>query len=183
MRARDVPILDIVKLAGLEPQKKGREWLALCPFHEDKSPSLSINTEKNVWNCWAGCGGGSVVDFIMRLQGLDFQSACRWIENAFNIRRDIRLRPKTVAQIQYEREKTINDEIEQTFNFCFEAQQALRTELRLRGDDIPDRLVIDLGFFETVSAEIASAEPSRVANGLSLFRGWQQWAKASRRAC
>lgn len=183
MKARDVPILDIVRLAGIEPQKKGREWLANCPFHEDRSPSLSINTEKNVWICWAGCGGGSPVDFIMRIHGLDFLAACQWIESEFGITRDARPMHKTAAQIQHEREKAINDEIEETFNYCFAARQALRAELRRRGDDPPGQIVSDLGLFETISEEIASAKPARVAIGLVLFRGWQQWAKASQRAC
>ena len=183
MKAKDISMLDVASLAGVEPVKRGAEWWGKCPFHADRSPSLAINTEKNVWICWAGCGGGSPVDFIMRLQGLDFQSACRWIENAFNITRDIRPRPKTVAQLQYEREKAINDEIEQTFNFCFAARQALRAELRLRSDDPPEQMIRDTGFFSTVSAEIASGEPERVTMGLTWFRGWRKWGKASQQAC
>ena len=174
MKAREAPIIDVVRLAGIEPQKKGREWLASCPFHKDKSPSLSINTDKNVWICWAGCGGGSPVDFIMKLHGLDFQEACRWIESEFGITRDARPMPKTAAQIQHEREKAIKDEIEETFNYCFAARQALASELRRRGDDPPEQIICDLGLFETISTEIASAEPERVALGLMMFRRWRR---------
>ena len=174
MKAREVPILDIVKPAGVEPIKRGTEWWGRCPFHTDSSPSLAINTEKNVWICWAGCGGGSPVDFIMKLHGLDFQSACKWIESEFGITRDVRPRPKTTAQIQHEREKAINDEIEETFTYCFAARQALAAELRRRGDDPPEQIIRDLGLFETISEEIASAEPARVAIGLGLYRRWRQ---------
>ena len=174
MKAREAPILDIVRLAGVEPQKKGREWLALCPFHEDKSPSLSINVEKNVWICWTGCGGGSPVDFIMRIHGLDFPAACQWIEAKLDIKRELRPVIKTTSQLQYEREKAIEQEIEETFNLCFAARQALKAELRLRGDDPPEQMIFDLGLFETISAEIASASPERVAIGLGLYRRWRQ---------
>lgn len=46
----------------------------LCPFHDDHVESFSVSREGNYWHCFAGCGGGSVIDFWMRwrqLQGLD----------------------------------------------------------------------------------------------------------------
>jgi hypothetical protein len=46
-----------------------------CPFHEDDVPSLSVNSKDNYWNCFAGCGGGSVIDFWMKLNDMDFKEA------------------------------------------------------------------------------------------------------------
>jgi hypothetical protein len=46
-----------------------------CPFHDDVNPSLSINEKENYWNCFSGCGGGSVIDFWMKLNNLEFQEA------------------------------------------------------------------------------------------------------------
>jgi len=37
--------------------------IGLCPFHDDENPSLGINNQENYWHCFAGCGGGSVIDF------------------------------------------------------------------------------------------------------------------------
>lgn len=42
---------------------------AKCPFHDDKTASLSVDVEKQVWNCHAGCGGGSVIDLMARFAG------------------------------------------------------------------------------------------------------------------
>jgi CHC2 zinc finger len=42
----------------------------LCPFHDDHRESFSVNREGNYWHCFAGCGGGSVIDFWMRWQPL-----------------------------------------------------------------------------------------------------------------
>lgn len=45
-----------------------------CPFHDDAHKSFGVNREQNFWHCWAGCGGGSIIDFWMRWrerQGLD----------------------------------------------------------------------------------------------------------------
>lgn len=46
-----------------------------CPFHDDHQPSLGINDEGNYWHCFAGCGGGSVIDFWMKFRGVDFTAA------------------------------------------------------------------------------------------------------------
>lgn len=45
------------------------EFNILCPFHEDSVSSCSINTEKGVWICFAGCGQGSLKYFIYKLSG------------------------------------------------------------------------------------------------------------------
>jgi hypothetical protein len=49
----------------------------LCPFHEDRVHSFAVNQEKNYWHCFAGCGGGSIIDFWMKRQGCDFPTAVR----------------------------------------------------------------------------------------------------------
>ena len=46
-----------------------------CPFHDDKNRSFSVNAEGNYWHCFAGCGGGSVIDFWMRYKNLEFVEA------------------------------------------------------------------------------------------------------------
>jgi hypothetical protein len=51
--------------------------IGLCPFHDDHHPSFAVNAEGNYWHCFAGCGGGSIIDFWMRWQGCDFKTAIR----------------------------------------------------------------------------------------------------------
>lgn len=50
---------------------------ARCPFHEDQAASLSVHLSnpRGGWKCFAGCGGGDLVSFHMRLTGLDFTKA------------------------------------------------------------------------------------------------------------
>lgn len=57
----------------------GTEANGLCPFHNDVEPSLSINLDKKVWHCHAGCGGGSLFDFYMKLNGVGFKTALKEI--------------------------------------------------------------------------------------------------------
>lgn len=40
--------------------------VGLCPFHDDHHKSFGVNREGNYWHCWAGCGGGSLIDFMMK---------------------------------------------------------------------------------------------------------------------
>jgi hypothetical protein len=46
-----------------------------CPFHDDVNPSFSVNPKENYWHCFSGCGGGSVIDFWMKMNNLDFKEA------------------------------------------------------------------------------------------------------------
>jgi hypothetical protein len=62
----------ISQYVALSPAGKG-----LCPFHDDNRFSLSVNLERNYWNCFAGCGGGSIIDFWMKKQNCDFKTALR----------------------------------------------------------------------------------------------------------
>jgi hypothetical protein len=56
----------------LSPNGRG-----LCPFHDDHNRSFSVNPEKNYWHCFAGCGGGSIIDFWMKLKQCDFKKAIK----------------------------------------------------------------------------------------------------------
>lgn len=51
------------------------KYQAKCPLHEDRLPSFSINDEKGLWYCHAGCGGGDVFAFLMRKEQMTFRQA------------------------------------------------------------------------------------------------------------
>src|ERR671926_1801920 len=63
---------DIVRVVSdyVTLKKKGANWMACCPFHQEKTPSFSVNPSKNIFYCF-GCGkGGSVFNFVMELEGV-----------------------------------------------------------------------------------------------------------------
>jgi hypothetical protein len=81
--AGDLPLWERVK-QGITVEELVSQYVDLsakgigkCPFHEDEVPSLSVNAKENYWNCFAGCGGGSVIDFWMKMNDMDFKDATK----------------------------------------------------------------------------------------------------------
>ena len=68
-------ILDVLTKYGIETEKAGRQYKACCPFHDDSTPSLSVDPVKNVWHCFGCDKGGSVIDFVMLKEGIPFKEA------------------------------------------------------------------------------------------------------------
>jgi len=57
--------------------RKGREHTGLCPFHNEKTPSFTVNEEKGFFHCF-GCGAhGDIFGFVMRIEGLEFPETVR----------------------------------------------------------------------------------------------------------
>ena len=73
---REVSLERLAEARGVELKRHGADLIGLCPFHEDHSPSLVISPQKNLWNCLGACGkGGSVIDWVMRAEGISFRHA------------------------------------------------------------------------------------------------------------
>ncbi len=72
---------DIVRLVGehvaLKP--KGREFVGLCPFHDDHSPSMYVVPAKGIFHCFVCGAGGDVYTFVQRLHKMDFPEAIRYL--------------------------------------------------------------------------------------------------------
>lgn len=71
----EISLLEWVRSEGLEPRKRGKDWVVLCPFHDEDTPSCVITPSKNLFNCF-GCGaGGTIVDWVMKRRGVSFPHA------------------------------------------------------------------------------------------------------------
>jgi DNA primase len=71
-----VDIIDVIG-ATLELQPQGRNFVARCPWHDDRRPSMTVNQERQTWKCWPCDIGGDVFSFVMRRDGVDFPAAIR----------------------------------------------------------------------------------------------------------
>jgi DNA primase len=72
----------LAESAGIALKRHGADLLGLCSFHDDKTPSLVISPEKNLWHCLGACQcGGSVIDWVMKMQGVSFRHAVELLRN------------------------------------------------------------------------------------------------------
>lgn len=53
---------------GIKLHGTGRQRYCRCPLHDDRTPSMSVDTERNLWYCHAGCGSGDIVDLDARIR-------------------------------------------------------------------------------------------------------------------
>jgi DNA primase len=87
---------DIVAIIGeyVDLKKSGNSYKGLCPFHNEKTPSFTVDEKKQLFHCF-GCGaGGDVVSFIMQKEGLDYVSAMKFLADKSGIKLDDNISPK-----------------------------------------------------------------------------------------
>jgi len=78
---------DIVEVIGqyVELKKRGQNYVGLCPFHSERSPSFTVNQNKQIYHCF-GCGkGGDVFTFWMEYHNLDFPQSLKDLAERYNI--------------------------------------------------------------------------------------------------
>lgn len=77
----EVSLVRLAESQGYKLQKHGKDFAVCCPFHADKTPSCVITPKSNLFNCF-GCGaGGSVIDWVMKTQGVSFRHAVELLKN------------------------------------------------------------------------------------------------------
>jgi len=82
---RKVNVAELARMRGVELTAVGSELRGHCPFHDDSTPSFFVHESTNVWNCRGACdAGGSVVDFVMRSEGIAFRHAMEWLRGYEN---------------------------------------------------------------------------------------------------
>src|SRR5512136_781984 len=73
-------VTDLVSL-----KKSGKNYLGLCPFHSERTPSFTVNEEKGIFHCF-GCGaGGNIFNFLMRASHLNFPEAAKAMAKRYGV--------------------------------------------------------------------------------------------------
>ncbi len=78
---------DIVDVIGshLELRPQGRAFVARCPWHDDRKPSLQVNPQRQTWKCWVCNVGGDIFSYVMQRDGVDFGEAIRTLADKAGI--------------------------------------------------------------------------------------------------
>ncbi len=72
----EVSLIRVAEASGVKLERRGKDFVGRCPFHEDRTPSFVVSPEKNLWNCLGACGtGGDAIAFVMRREGVSFRHA------------------------------------------------------------------------------------------------------------
>ena len=78
---------DIIEIVGgfIKLKKRGANYLGLCPFHNEKSPSFTVSPAKEIYKCF-GCGkSGNTISFLMDHEKLSYAEALRWLAAKYNV--------------------------------------------------------------------------------------------------
>src|SRR6476660_7569784 len=81
---------DIVRVVQdyVQLKKKGANWMACCPFHKEKTPSFSVSPAKEIFYCFGCHKGGSVFNFVMEIERVNFPEAIKMVDDGrFEARR------------------------------------------------------------------------------------------------
>src|ERR1035437_121763 len=70
---RETDLAAVIRSRGVALPQKGGDLIGLCPFHEDKTPSLHVTPAKRLWRCMSCHAAGNVIQFLQRFDGLSFQ--------------------------------------------------------------------------------------------------------------
>lgn len=142
--------VDIVEYLSqyLTIKKRGKNYVALCPFHPDKNPSLNISKEKGLFHCF-GCGvGGNIYNFIMKIENVSFERAVEMVAKWANIE---------IPQFAYGEDKKkiydIHEKLAEYFNKKLNENKELISYLLNRGLDIDTIQKFKLGFAPKSIAE------------------------------
>lgn len=103
---RDRLPLSVVVARFVALKKKGREYSGLCPFHQEKGPSFTVNEEKGFYHCF-GCGAhGDLFNFVMQKMNLPFMEAVEYLADQVNL---------TVPRLESKQENAQAKEMNQSF--------------------------------------------------------------------
>lgn len=79
--------IDIIDVIGtfIKLKKRGTNYLGLCPFHNEKSPSFTVSAAKEIYKCF-GCGkSGNSISFLMEHEKLSYVESLRWLAAKYNV--------------------------------------------------------------------------------------------------
>ncbi|WP_129633605.1 DNA primase [Candidatus Oscillochloris fontis] len=113
-----IDIVEVISASGVSLRKTGRSFMGFCPFHPNtRTPAFAVYPESQSFYCFGCHASGSVFDYVMRKQGLDFKDALEQLA----ARAGVRLEPKSDQERQEDTQRTrlleINAAAAKYFNY------------------------------------------------------------------
>ncbi len=138
--------IDIVEIVGsfVKLKKRGTNYLGLCPFHNEKTPSFTVSPAKEIYKCF-GCGrSGNSISFLMEAEKYSYVEALRWLAAKYNVEIE-----ETETSPEYKQQQQVADSLYIINNFAqkFFTDALLNTE---EGQDIALSYLKERGFREDI---------------------------------
>lgn len=139
-------IQEVIEIASIEDvvgqfltlKKRGSNLIALCPFHNEKTPSFNVSPSKGIYKCF-GCGeSGNVVSFVMEHEKYSFQEAIRFLAEKYNIEVIETGGSSSAEEIENRKEK----------ESLFIANNFAQTHFTYNLNNHPDGKVVGLSYFK-----------------------------------
>ncbi|WP_295149826.1 DNA primase [uncultured Peptoniphilus sp.] len=136
---------DIVDLIGeyVDLKRSGSNYMGLCPFHSEKTPSFSVSPSKSIFKCF-GCGeGGDVITFVMKRENLSFPEAVEFLADKYYVRLEVYKDENKEAREKRNRLYEINREAGLHFLKNYQASQ--KSQLYLKNRMLSDKTIRSYG--------------------------------------
>ncbi len=138
--------VDIIDIVGnfVRLKKRGANYLGLCPFHNEKSPSFTVSPSKEIYKCF-GCGkSGNSISFIMEHEKYSYVETLKWLANRYNVEIE-----ETEVSPEVKQKQLINESLFSVNNFAKEyfTEQLFNTN---EGQDIALSYLKHRGFREDI---------------------------------
>jgi DNA primase len=138
--------IDIIEIVGgfVKLKKRGANYLGLCPFHNEKSPSFTVSPAKEIYKCF-GCGrSGNTISFLMELEKYSYVEALKWLAAKYNVEVE-----ETAVSPEIKMQQQVADSLYVINAFAqkFFAEQLLHSE---EGTDIALSYLKHRGFREEI---------------------------------
>ena len=78
-------IVEVISECGIALRPAGRDFKALCPFHDEKTPSFTVSVQKQIFYCFGCQTGGNVISFVKEHEGKSFIETIEWLAGRLNI--------------------------------------------------------------------------------------------------
>ncbi len=138
--------IDIIDIIGgfIKLKKRGTNYLGLCPFHNEKSPSFTVSPAKEIYKCF-GCGrSGNSISFLMEHEKYSYVEALRWLANKYNVAIE---ETETTPEVKAKQQVAESLHIINAFAQKFFDEQLFTTE---EGSDIALSYLKHRGFREDI---------------------------------
>src|SRR4051812_46599120 len=101
--------VDMVELVGARTdlRRAGRNWTGLCPFHDERTPSFSVDAEKKLYHCF-GCGeSGDAIDFVKATEAFDFRESVEHLADRYGVELKLEQEDPLAEQRRQRRERLL----------------------------------------------------------------------------